>query len=279
MPLLDQIREKNLIKLAKTRFDPELMPAEFKVLHDSASSEDPSEPDEKAPQPPVRAEFLRWLTTDPEAASHIDPKGLRVYAATIFESLDLKNCYVIPTLDFTFCNFPEKINLLSAETRGLFFFNSSLIEGIRADGIIVHGQLVLHRIQSEGEIRLLSAVITGQFVCNGTKLKTRGNALHADGAKIGGDVFLCGGFESEGLIRFLGVQIEGDLSCTDAKLNAKGKSLSVDGSKINGNIFLEKDLESEGEIRLIGTEIGKDLSFSGAKVTEVSCQIQSLLAI
>jgi hypothetical protein len=34
MILLDQIHEAKLIELAKTRFDPDLKPAELKVLHD-----------------------------------------------------------------------------------------------------------------------------------------------------------------------------------------------------------------------------------------------------
>jgi hypothetical protein len=36
MPLIDQIREKALIELAKARFAPNLTEAELKVLHDSA---------------------------------------------------------------------------------------------------------------------------------------------------------------------------------------------------------------------------------------------------
>jgi hypothetical protein len=39
MPLIDEIRKKTLIKLAKTSFDPDLKPAELKVLHDSAGAE------------------------------------------------------------------------------------------------------------------------------------------------------------------------------------------------------------------------------------------------
>jgi hypothetical protein len=57
MPLIDQIREDKLIELAKTRFDLPPTEAEEKVLHDSASSEDLPEPDEKAPQTEVRAVF------------------------------------------------------------------------------------------------------------------------------------------------------------------------------------------------------------------------------
>ena len=51
MPLIDKIREKKLIELAKTRFDPNLTPAELKVLHDSANSEELPYPAQNAPRP------------------------------------------------------------------------------------------------------------------------------------------------------------------------------------------------------------------------------------
>ena len=122
MLLIDKIREEKLIELARARFDPDLKPAELKVLHDSASSEDLAEPDEKDPRPVLRADFLRWLAIDTDAASHIDPKGLRIYAATINGQLDLEECHVHPTLTFSRCDFEGEINLESAETRGFYIF-------------------------------------------------------------------------------------------------------------------------------------------------------------
>jgi len=105
MPLLDIIREEKLIQLARERYDPNLSDAELKVLRDSASSEDPPVPDNNAPRPEVRADFLRWLATDPEATMHIDPKGIRVYAATIPGMLNLQECLVRSTLCFFNCKF------------------------------------------------------------------------------------------------------------------------------------------------------------------------------
>jgi hypothetical protein len=271
MPLLDQIREMKLIELAKTRFDPNLTPAELKVLHDSASSEDPPEPDEKAPRPEIRATFLRWLATDPEAAQHIDPKGLRVYAATIPCKLDLKECHVNPTLDFRDCEFQEQMNLQFAEIRGIYILDSLLTMGIWADGVILHGPLLFRRIHSAGENRLFGARIEGDLDCSSAKLTATGNALSFDGAKIGGNVFLNQGFESSGTIRLLGAEIAGQLVCQDAKLKAKGNALYADGAKIVDSVSLRKGFESDGKIRLIGTEIGGNLSINGAKVARVSC--------
>ena len=266
MPLIDQIRETKLIELAKSRFNPDLSEAELKVMHDSASSEVLPEPDEKAPRPEVRADFLRWLAIDTEAAQHIDPKGLRVYTATIQGKLDLRECHVHPTLDFHRCDFQEEINLLSAETRGLFFFDSSMVKGLAADRVIVHGPLFLKRIESEGTIRLLGARIERDLYCIGTKLKNKGYALSADHVQIGGSVLLTDGFESMGAIRLLGAEITGQFDCSSAKLKDRDKALSMDGAQIGGNVFLNNGFESEGEIRLNGAEITGQLICSGAKL-------------
>jgi hypothetical protein len=218
MILLDQIRADELIQFARQRFDPNLSQAELKVLRDSAGSEDLPDPEEDAPRPVVRAEFLRWLAADPEAAPHIDPQGLRVYGATITGKLDLGDCHVRSTLDFRSCTFQGEMILRFAETRGILIFNSSLAQGIRADGVAIHGAFFLRRTESEGEIRLLSAEITGDFSCSGAKLKGKDDALSADGARIGGNVFLDKSFESEGEVRLLGAEIEGDLVVAEAKV-------------------------------------------------------------
>ena len=218
MILLDQIRETKLIELAKSRFDPDLSEAELKVLHDSASSEDPDMPAANAARPSIRPEFVRWLVSDLEAVPLIDPKGVRVYGATIPGKLDVRGCHVNPTLDFRYCEFQGEINLQSAETRGLFFFDSSMAKGIRAYNVIVHGPLFLLNIQSNGEILLLGARIEDALVCNGAKLKAKKYALFADYAKIDGGVFLRNGFESSGTIRLHSARIGVCLDFCDAKV-------------------------------------------------------------
>jgi hypothetical protein len=259
--------------LARERFDPNLTEAELKVLHDSASSEELPEPGENTPKHEIPAKFIRWLATEPEATPHINPKGLRVYAATIPDKLDLEECRIGFTLDFRRCDFQDKINLHYTETREILILDSLLAKGICADGVTVHGPLFLRRIQSQGEIRLLGALIDSVLDCSGTKLVAKGNALSADRATIGGGVFLIAdkesgeSFESEGTIRLLNAQIDGDLSCRGAKLRVKeGNALVADGAEIGGSIFLNEDFESSGTIRLPGAKIKGDLECPGAKL-------------
>ena len=92
MILVDEARAGLLLQLAHARFDPYLSEAEIEVLRDSASSLDPEESETSAPRPEIRLEFVRWLATEPEAALHIDPKGLRLYGFTLPEKLDLGKC-------------------------------------------------------------------------------------------------------------------------------------------------------------------------------------------
>jgi len=267
MPLLDEIRAAKLIELARARFDLNLSEAERKVLRDSASSEEFPDPGEEAPRPEVRAEFLRWLASDPDVAPHIDPRGVRVCASTIPGLLNLQGCHVNPILDFRRCTFQREIVLISAETRGVYILGSSLVEGVSADGAIIHGPIFLMDTQSDGEIRLLGAEIDSQLVCNGAKLTATGNALDADGAKIGGSVLMMDGFQSEGSIRLLGAEIGGNLDCSGAKLAGNGDALVLDGVQIGGDIFLRGGFECSGEIRVLGARAGGDLDCSGAKLT------------
>ncbi len=277
---LDQIREHKLIELAKTHFasdstEDKLTEAELKVLHDSATSEDLPEPDDKAPRPVVRAAFLRWLATDPEAAPHIDPKGLRVYAATIPGQLDLEGSHISVRLDFRCCTAKDEINLEQAETQEILFWDSAL-EGLgsfRGDTSHVHGMLHLKNSVFHGKISLGGAKIESDLDCTGVKLEGKEEvALFADGAEIGGDVFLREGFECHGTIRLVGAKITGDISCLGAKLIGKTENaLLANGIEIGGNATFGKSFQSSGKISLRGGRIGGQIEFFDAILAQVDC--------
>jgi hypothetical protein len=275
MPLLDQIRSNKLIELARARFGPELSESEQKILRDSASSLDLPEPNENAARPELCAAFLRWLATDLETAPQIDPKGLRVYGFTLSDKLDLEASRISVRLDFRRCSAKGEINLEQAATQDILFLNSTLEggQGFRADSIDVHGVLQLKGSRFSGEIRLGGARIKGDLECDGAKLEVKeGNALFADGAEIGGDLFLREGFEAGGGIRLLGAKIKGDLSCCGAKLKVtKGSALLADGAEIGGNALFSGNFEATGKISLRGTRIGGEIAFYNAAVEQIDC--------
>lgn len=264
MPLLDEIRASTLIDLAHARFDPEISEAELKVLRDSASSGELPVPTEIPTLPMVRAEFLRWLASDPETAPHIDPQGLRVYAATVSGDFDLRECRILPRLVFCRSIIQRSVNLRGARTSGIFVYMSILAQGLDADRAIIQGGLFLRGAQSMGEISLIGTDIGSDLDCAGTRLKSNGAALNADRARIGGSVYLNQGFESDGSIHLSGTAIAGNLECDRAKLNAEKSALCADGAIIAGSVFLREGFEANGEISLIDAAIAGQLSFTRA---------------
>jgi hypothetical protein len=298
--LLDDIRAEKLIALAQERFAAVLPPAEAKVLRDSASSIAPAQPEASAPRPLVRPDFVRWLATDPNAAPLIDPKGLRVYDATLQGKLDLDGSRILVILDFCRCTVQGEIDLQQAETRDIFFWDSSLEPYpdssqagggcLRADTINVHGSMILKGSRFSGVIRLLGARIDGPLELNGAKLLLDAKlqqpdedfALCADCAEIRGNLFLSDlirddrpgveGFESSGAVVMPRVQVKGYLVCDGATLKAKdGDALSANGAQIEGSIFVREKFSASGPIRLQGAEIGGDLTFFGPQVDLVDC--------
>jgi hypothetical protein len=141
MPTLNHTRAKKLIRLARDRFDPELMDTELQVLRGATSSLDPDLPEVLAPLPSIRPEFLRWLTTDSEVTPNIDPSGLRIYGATSPGGLNLKECCFAFPLNFYRCTFEGGIDLTSAEVREIKLWRCTVEGIVQASGIDVHGSI------------------------------------------------------------------------------------------------------------------------------------------
>ncbi|MGA3162161.1 MAG: hypothetical protein ABSC77_13190 [Terracidiphilus sp.] len=291
MPLIDKIREMKLIELAQKRYDPDLSDAEKKVLHDSASSENLPEPGEKAPRPEVRADFLRWLATDPKAAPHINPKGLRVSGATILGPLDLRGSRVMVIINCWRCTFSGMIDLRSAETRGILLTECTAAQtGIRGDRLVIHGPFLFRRCQFGEEIRMLGVRIEGNLDGSGANLTSRGISLALDRAEITGNVVLsqqetgASGdydekfrFTSSGTIRLHNARVSGQLKCSGAKLATEGNAFVLDGAEIQGTVYFDKGLDAGGAISMAGSKIAGDLAFSCARIATVYCANMQLL--
>ena len=137
------------------------------MLRDSASSEDPPKPDGKAPRPEVRADFLRWLATDPEAAPHIDPKGLRVCAATISEKPIWRTVASRPHFTFVGAQLKEKSFLSQRRHLGLSLKDSSVEGMICADWMDAGGPVLFRLNRFAGKISLIGARIKNDLNFSG----------------------------------------------------------------------------------------------------------------
>jgi hypothetical protein len=82
-----------------------------------------------------------------------------------------------------------------------------------ADNMKVGGVLFLRGlVTTRGAVRLSGADITGDLSCSGARLVGRdwsGNALDASGLKVGGDVFLDGGFTAAGAVSLVSARAGG----------------------------------------------------------------------
>jgi hypothetical protein len=153
-----------------------------------------------------------------------------------------------------------------------------------ADLIEVGGDVLLDgMVAPGGAVRLPGASITGHLNCTGAQLTglcSGGNALIADGVKVGRSVFLNGVLISGGAVRLPGADIADQLACTGAQLNgqdSEGYSLLAFGMKVGGHVLLDEKVGGHvlshekfaagGAVRLSGTDIKGQLNCRGAQLT------------
>jgi len=290
---------QELLQLATTRFG-QLSEAEAKLLRAAPKgdqavcgpsgdfndpSNDPSKADEWGPERRVRAELIRWLCTEREAASRVDPKGIQLVGAKVTGRLDLSFANVPFPLCLLRCCLTHQIIVASARLPALYL-NGSRTRSITADGVTVFGNVFLRAaFTAEGEVRLLGAQIGGDLDCSGGVFRNppqkdvpeSGKALNADGINVRGNVFLRRGFTSEGEVRLLGAQIGGDLDChgghfknpPKGNLPESGKALYADGVNVRGGVILREGFTAEGEVRFLSAQIGAVLDCSGGKFKNV----------
>jgi len=100
-----------------------------------------------------------------------------------------------------------------------------------------------------------------------------GSALSADGATVGGAVFLNNGVHSEGEVRMSRAQVRGDLDCCEGTFHNRlslsdagsGVALNADGISVDGSVFMRR-VRAEGEIRLPRAKVGADIDCAAAKI-------------
>ncbi len=89
-------------------------------------------------------------------------------------------------------------------------------------------------------------------------------AVHADGLKLEGSLFLSYGFHSDGEVRLGGATIGGDLSATGGTFrNSNGNALFADRINVTGGIYLRNGFSAEGTVRLLGATIAGNLDATG----------------
>lgn len=145
-------------------------------------------------------------------------------------------------------------------------------DALTMDGLEVGGSIFIgDGFSADGAVRLVRAKIEGSLSCTdgvfGSGSKT-GAAFVADGIRVGGSVFLRGGFEAEGEVRLPGAMIGGQLECSDGRFAGNGdggRAFTASGVDIEGDVFLSRGFRADGEVWLLGAKISGQLNCSGGK--------------
>lgn len=244
----------------------------------------------------LRSALLRWICLDRDIVADIDPRGIRICAATIAGKLDLSFATVPFPLSFYRCVFSEDTELSYLKIPGLDF-SGSLMKAVALDGATIAGDLLMAEgFVSDGGVRMLTAQVGGNLDANGGKFQnSTGHALYADRAKIAGSAFLgiftrsgsphdSAAFNANGTVRLVGAQLGGVLNCAGgifrrpdappapniaaASATAAAPSpkpvfaLICDRMKAGG-IFFSGGFSANGEVRLWGADIASNVFCSG----------------
>ena len=184
------------------------------------------------------------------------------------------------------------VRLPGADIAGAFSCRGARLTGADGNGnalvaetVKVGGHVLFDEgFTTDGALRLLGADISGQLSCRGARLTgadTDGDALIADGVKVGGDVFLDQGFTADGAVRLSGAHITGQLNCRGARLtgaDTDGNALIAEAVKVGGHVLLDQGFTTAGAVRLLGADITGQLSCRGARLTGADTDGNALVA-
>ena len=202
--------ETALLRFAGTNLSE---PGGFAIAGPSANPDDPTNDPAHAErwgkEREVRADLIRWLCVNLRAKALVDPQGIRLLGAritgtlyladvTVPFALTLRNCSIGERMTFEHSSFP-RLDLAGCYT--------GEIDGRAA---AVHGDLNLDSIRASGEVWFNDSTIDGDLGARGghfmhstvepheTEEAFFKKALDLESARIGGDVWLCYGFEADG---------------------------------------------------------------------------------
>jgi hypothetical protein len=230
----------------------------------------------------VRAAVLRHLLIAEQWP--VDAKGVRLRGVRISGLLDLEAGAIRCPLVLDRCYFDaDEPACLNYATALRLTLTRCHLAGLTGEMLTARA-LNLSRSTLSASLRLPGADITGQLSCSGAQLTgadSNGNALVADGMKVGGDMFLDGRFTAARAIRLSGADITGQLSCRGAQLtgtDSDGNALAADGMKVGGEMLLNGGFTAAGAIRLPGADITGQLSCRGAQLTGTDSDGNALAA-
>jgi hypothetical protein len=136
------------------------------------------------------------------------------------------------------------------------------------EGMQVEGNLILNRVESNGEFRLTGARIGGDLESAGGVFLNRGsNAIYGDRLYVRGNVFFCDKFHARGTVRLPRAEIGADLSFFDGEVSdsiPKLPGLFCEGLKVHGTVYLNKFEAADCAVDFSNATIDGNLDCSGS---------------
>lgn len=236
-----------------------LLPAEEKLRQCAANGEvcevddySSERPEEATKLNTVRAEFLRYMILGGCSLSLIHTRGINLLGSYIKcnEELDLIASDISKDLKLHYCLIDGKLNLSGARTKNISLDGSKLTSLV-AERAFIEGSLNLDkRFTSQESVRLSSATISGNVICENALLADPNIALIANRAKIEGDVDL-ENVTAKGTIALTGTEIGGDFTPQGATLEGT-PALQLRNSKIGGTLVWRTLKHANGEVDFSG---------------------------
>jgi hypothetical protein len=211
----------------------------------------------------IRAEWLIWLCTDPEARTKVTTKGIFILHARIEGNLNLNAAKVTFPVKMQGCTFRIEITLTQCQLESLSLADSQ-ISSLKADHLTVNEDLSLKRVQmARGKIDLTYANIHGNLSFDEAHLISNTDerlVLDVSSGTIGGDLSLRSA-TIEGEVNLTDTTVHGSLDCYSAQL----ESLEADQSRITGDVPLDLVKIKPGRISFRAASIHGRFSCRGSK--------------
>jgi hypothetical protein len=294
--------DPELLKLAEGEFS-NLTPAETALLKFAGSnrsepggfaiagpsakpddpSNDPSHADLWGKEREVRADLIRWLCVDPRARALVDPQGIRLLGARITGKLYLADVTVPFAFTLRNCSISERMTFEHASLPRLDLGGCYTGE-IDGRAAVVHGDLNLDSLRASGEVWFNDSTIDGDLSARGghfthsavepheTEEASFKKALDLESARIGGDVWLCYGFEADGAVDLITTTIGTSVVFSGTFNNPNNIAIVAHGLVVASEVFFGAPfgkIHVNGSAYIIEARVGatvvvQDATFSGA---------------
>jgi hypothetical protein len=201
-------------------------------------------------------------------------------------ALRLSNALIEGRLDFK-NNFTANggINISGARISGdIWGLKATLTAGehyaFSAQSAQIGGMVGLDGLKATGCLWMLNITISGTLSMPNARLQkhkkdSKGLALAADNATIGGAVLLRDNFTAKGEVSLSGAKINGTLDCDNGHFanhtaNGNGQALNAQSTTISGSVLLRDNFTADGQVSLLNAKINGSLACNTATICNVT---------